>query len=101
MTLILGNPGYYEQHYERLRREALSPQRGLERGHGLALFLSQGMIAWMKALATLQPPRSTSSVETTPDPLPSQPKLSSSVRSELTTVLASMILACRRSLTDE
>jgi len=101
VTLILGNSGYYEQHYERLRREALSPDRGLERGHGLALFLSQGMIAWMKALTTLQPPRSTSSVETIPNPLPSHLKLSRSVRGELTTVLATMILACRRSPTHE
>ena len=97
MTLLPGNPGYYEQHYETLRREALSPRCGLERGHGLALFLSQGMIAWMKALATLQPARSASLVETIPGPLPTHPKLSRSVRGELTTVLAGMVLACRRS----
>ena len=101
MTLMRGNPGYYEQHYEALRREALCRHRGLERGHGLALFLSQGMIAWMKALATLQPPRSTSSVPTIPGPLPCHPKLSRSICSELTTVLAGMVLACRRSPTHE
>lgn len=100
MTLWAENPEYYEQHYERLRQEALSPCRGLERGHGLALFLAQGMAAWMKALVTLQPPRS-SSEEATAGPLSAATELSKAVRSELTTVLAGMVLVCRRSQTHE
>jgi len=68
MTFLRENPGYYEKHYERLRQEALSPCRCLERGHGLALFLSRGMVAWMKALATLQPPPP-SSEKAVSDPL--------------------------------
>lgn len=97
MIFMRGNPGYYEQHYESLRREALSRHRGLERGHGLALFLSQGMLAWMKALATLQPPHLASLVETIPGPSPGHPKLTRSIRGQLTTVLAGMVLACSRS----
>jgi hypothetical protein len=101
MTLWRENPEYYEQHYERLRQEALCPCRGLERGHGLVLFLSQGMAAWMKALATLQPPRPNATEESIPGPLSAATKLSKSVRSELTTVLAGMVLVCRRSQTHE
>jgi hypothetical protein len=101
MTFMPDNPRYYEQQYETLRGEALSAHRGLERGHGLALFLSQGMLAWMQALATLQPPRPASSVGTTAGPWPSHPKLSRSFRGELTTVLAGMVLACHRSPTHE
>lgn len=100
MTLWGENLGYYEQHYERLRQEALSSCRCLERGHGLALFLSQGMVAWMKALTTLQPPRP-SSEESIPGPFSTATELSKSVRSELTTVLAGMVLVCRRSQTHE
>jgi len=94
MTLLGENLGYYEQHYERLRQEALSPCRGLERGHSLALFLSRGMIAWMQALRTLQPPQP-SSEKAVPGPLSGTVKLSKPVRSELTAVLAGMVLACR------
>jgi len=101
MTSCRADAGYYEQHYEILRQEALSPDCGMERGHGLALFLSQGMVAWMKALVALQPLRSTSPVEVIPFPLPTHPRLSSSIRSELTTVLAGMVLACSRSPTHE
>ena len=96
MSFMRENPGCYEQHYESLRREALSRDRGLERGHGLALFLSQGMLAWMKAVATLQPPHVTPLVETLPGPFPAHPKLAKSIRGELRTVLAAMVLACSR-----
>jgi hypothetical protein len=101
MILMRGNPGYYEQHYETLRREALSSQGGLARGHGLALFLSRGMVAWMMALATLKPPRTNGLEQSFAGSGPSHPKLTRSICSELTTVLAGMVLACRRSPTHE
>jgi hypothetical protein len=102
MTAWQTEAGYYEQHYEALRREAFGPHRaGEQRGHGLALFLSQGMVAWMKALAAFEPLRSSSSVETIPCPLPGHPKLFRSIRGELTAVLAGMVLACSRSPSHE
>lgn len=101
MTLRRGNPGHYEQHYESLRREALSRDRGLDRGHGLALFLSRGMVAWMQALATLEPPRATARPQTRAGSGASGPKQLSSIRGELTTVLAGMVLACRRNPSHE
>jgi len=42
----------WEQEYENLRLEAL--QASAHRGHGLALFLSRGMMAWLEALTALR-----------------------------------------------
>jgi hypothetical protein len=42
----------WKQEYENLRQEAL--QTSSRRGHGLALFLSRGMMAWLKALTALR-----------------------------------------------
>jgi hypothetical protein len=78
---------FLSEQYEVLRKEALETGR---RGHGLALFLSRGMIAWMAALRTLAPRPMTVSGEGTIH----YPDLPSGVRSDLTVVLADMILAC-------
>jgi transposase len=43
----------WKQEYEYLRQEALHP--GARRGHGLALFQSRGMMAWLQALTALKP----------------------------------------------
>jgi hypothetical protein len=43
----------WKREYEDLRREAL--HAGSRRGHGLALFLSRGMKAWLEALTALWP----------------------------------------------
>jgi hypothetical protein len=45
----------WRQEYEILRQEALDI--GARRGHGLALFLSRGMIAWLHALTAVRPRR--------------------------------------------
>ncbi len=42
----------WPREYENLRREAL--QVNSHRGHGLALFLSRGMMAWLEALTALE-----------------------------------------------
>ena len=42
----------WRQEYEILRQEALDVNT--RRGHGLALFLSRGMMAWLEALAALR-----------------------------------------------
>ena len=43
----------WKREYEDLRQEAL--RAGSHRGHGLALFLSRGMTAWLEALTALRP----------------------------------------------
>lgn len=84
----------WQQEYENLRREAL--QTGSRRGHGLALFLSRGMVAWLGALTALNPrpvPRSA--------PLQESVDLPSVLRPDLTTLLANMVLSCMRRETHE
>lgn len=90
---LQAEPGQVLEHYEALRREALDRSRSGERGHGLALFLARGMSAWLNALTALipTPPAqdSASVIEKPPlDPMPPP-----SVRKELTTTLAGMVLA--------
>lgn len=87
------NPGYMMDQYEALRKQALETNSASHRGHGLALFLARGMPAWLSALAVLAP-----SVER-PCPLMEgrtlgcKPDLPSSVQSDLTSLLADMVLA--------
>jgi hypothetical protein len=73
----------WKQEYECLRQEALHP--GARRGHGLALFLSRGMMAWLKALAALKP---------RPVAIEKSAAQSSIPRSDLRALLASMVLSC-------
>ncbi len=79
------------EQYEALRREALAPLSVSVRGHGLALFLSRGMAAWVAALRCVVPPgtprRVTEPAAPGPCPLPA-------ARAELTRLLAGMVLAC-------
>jgi hypothetical protein len=76
----------WKQEYEHLRREAL--QVGSRRGHGLALFLSRGMMAWLEALTALRPRPASE------DPSPESVDLPSVLRPDLTTLLANMVLSC-------
>jgi hypothetical protein len=80
-------------HYEALRREALGAPAGGTPSHGLALFLLRGMSAWCAALTALGPPQaaSRSRVDRPDDPPPAPPP---DTRATLTTVLASLVLAC-------
>lgn len=81
--------------YEALRREATTTVPDVPRGPGLALFLARGMSAWLAALAALTPlpvaMRPAHSDGAIPGPPASVPP---AARRELTTVLASMVLAC-------
>ena len=85
---------YVVEQYEALRGEALEVAPFGPRGHGLALFLTRGLPAWLTALTALGPSR--------PAParaeLPAErgPRLLPTARPELTTVLAGMVLACTR-----
>lgn len=68
-----------------------------ERGHGLALFLVRGMTAWVAAVAALAPAAPKSRPCAADDTAQShRPTVAFSLRAELTTVLAGMVLACSR-----
>ena len=88
-----GDPHTVLEQYEALRREATETTPGGPWGHGLALVLTRGLPGWLAALTALPPPRR-------PPPAPaaatrqSGPTLVPSARTELTTVLAGMVLAC-------
>jgi hypothetical protein len=79
-------------HYEAVRREALETPaaRG---GHGLALLLTRGLPAWLAVLATLVPRRPAAALDAAA-PAPLALRVPRTVRAELTTVLAGMVLAC-------
>ncbi len=94
-------PVYFQQQYEVLRREALSPRAGLECGHGLALFLAQGMAAWMAALSALLPPQVVTCGEVPSSTSPRCPELALGTRSDLRRILAGMVLACSQELPHE
>jgi hypothetical protein len=76
----------WKHEYECLRQEAL--QLGTRRGHGLALFQSRGMMAWLQALTALKLRGVTQNVVEPSASLPSIP------RSDLRVLLASMVLSC-------
>ena len=82
---------YMFQQYEVLRQEAIESAPFGHRGHGLSLFLARGMTTWLAALTALIPQPSIPAQAALP---PSRPVLPSSVRSDLTLVLAGMVLAC-------
>jgi len=79
--------------YEALRREATAPAAALPRGHGLALFVVQGMHAWLAALTALAPPPRSVPRDRCDPPAGARGPLTAGARAELTTVLAGMVLA--------
>jgi hypothetical protein len=67
-----------QQRYEDLRAQATGAGLDLDRrGHGLSLFLDQGMVAWMKAWGALGDQGGTTSVGRTIPAGTSMPALSS------------------------
>lgn len=92
------DPLYFQDQYEALRGEALDAHRSLERGHGLALFLARGMAAWLGALSALSPRTPSFSRELERSTCNPHPGLPQAVRSNLTLVLAGMVLACSEEL---
>jgi len=87
-----GDPHTVQEQYEALRREATETTRLGPRGHGLALFLTRGLPGWLAALTALTPARR-------PAPVTAEaPRVAGtllpSARTELTTLLAGMVLAC-------
>lgn len=80
--------------YEALRREALETNTAGGRGHGLALFMSHGMTAWMTALSALVGRSTSGALVREAASTMAVPELPSSVRWDLTVLLADMVLAC-------
>ena len=94
MTSSLSDPVYLLNQYEALRQEALGTDSLGRRGHGLALFISRGMAAWIDALSVLaRQPRLVSETRQ-PSTAHWMASLPSALRSDLTTVLADMVLTC-------
>lgn len=83
---------YGTEQYEALRRDALEIAPCGPRGHGLALFLTRGLPAWLTALTALAPAPPPRAVD---EPRAAfRPRLRPDTRGELTMVLAGMVLGC-------
>lgn len=92
MTLAVADPAYGVAEYEALRREALEIAPFGPRGHGLTLFLTRGLPAWLRALTALVPSRRMEPVDELG--AAAAPRVLPAARVELTAVLAGMVLAC-------
>ena len=79
---------FRSEQYELLRRDALALPTDTQRGYGLLLFLTRGMVTWMAALSSLSGPGTRTASDSTSDPLPL------SVRPQIMTVLANMVMVC-------
>jgi hypothetical protein len=91
VTLAVADTASVVAEYEALRREALEIAPFGPRGHGLALFLTRGLPAWLRALTALGPSRRMQPVD---ELRAAAPRVLPAARVELTTVLAGMVLAC-------
>jgi hypothetical protein len=87
------DPGFALAEYEALRREALESAPDGPRGHGLALFLTRGLPAWLAALTALAHSESATRGRDVA-PRDAGPTLPPPARAELTRVLAGMVLGC-------
>ena len=99
----------YTVQYELLRFQVIgSPGNGVladqPRGVGLALFLSEGMPGWLRTVETVLRATLTPRAVDAPDPAPHEGSLPSSatavcclasVRHEVTTLLANLVLSTR------
>jgi len=86
MSCCALDAAYLAEQYEAVRREALSDSPEIRRGHGLALFLTYGMVRWIDALSMLSCRQSRSTDDVLSLPIAARP--------EITTVLATMVLGC-------
>lgn len=80
---------YLLEQYELLRREALEVSPHTQRGYGLLLFLTRGMVAWIEAVSCLSG-RQVVTTEFTSSLLP----LPLPLRPEVTKVLVNMVIGC-------
>lgn len=89
MRDVRQDSAFLQRQYEALREEAIDSLYGGNRGHGLVLFMTRGMTAWLAALSALTP-RPAVRVSGGPAAGPLPPLM----RSNLTSLLANMVLAC-------
>lgn len=82
------------EQYEALRRDVLASGSSVDRGLGLSLFLTRGMSAWLAAVTALMPRAPRPAMICEPLPFERLPVLAPNVRSDLTVMLADMVLAC-------
>ena len=84
---------YVRAQYELVRREATTTDSTGPRGHGLVLLMTRGMSGWLEAIQTLAPtPRAESARM---DAIASSDRAwQANDRTQLTHVLASMVLTC-------
>jgi hypothetical protein len=87
MSCHVFDAGYLLEQYELLRQEAIEVLPLAQQGHGLLLFLTRGMVAWMEAVSCL------AGRQAVPTQFSDSPG-SVTLRPEVTTVLANMVLGC-------
>ena len=96
MSPFVSDPNQVLEQYESLRRDALAAGASVDRGLGLSLFLTRGMSTWLTAMTALLPRSVRPAMISVPLPFERLPVLAPSVRSDLTAMLADMVLACSR-----
>ncbi len=94
MSPFLVDSNQVLEQYEALRRDVLASGSSFDRGLGLSLFLTRGMSAWLAAITALMPRSPRPAIISGPAPFERLPVLAPSVRSDLTVMLADMVLAC-------
>ncbi len=85
---------YVHEQYERVRREAMTTDPTAPRGHGLALLMTRGMSSWLQAVRTLAPPPVARSRRMDAIAPSDRVAWQATDRTQLTHVLASLVLAC-------
>jgi hypothetical protein len=81
------------EHYEQLRSDALSRPTDRAPAPGLALFLRQGMTAWMRTWSQIAAPKNTQAAAPETAALPSAGEpWPLDIRAQMTAILAGMIL---------
>lgn len=86
----LNDPYYGLEEYEFIRQEAMETHLHGQRGHGLALFITRGMVDWFNALKILMKPASMKDGTKFSICV----SLPSFVKSDMTLVLSNMVMAC-------
>jgi hypothetical protein len=87
------NAGYLREQYEILRREAMAADPFGPRGHGLALFMTRGLPAWLAAVQRLSS-RADGPAELSPRAQTDRLPWRADDRANLTRILASLVVTC-------
>jgi hypothetical protein len=90
------NAGYLREQYEILRREAMAADPFGPRGHGLALFMTRGLPAWLDAVQRLSS-RADRPAEWSPPPQTDRLSWRADDRADLTRILASLVVTYAQS----